>query len=469
MNKGKNIIKWLLVGLCFLCGVGAMPSIGAILLFLLGAALIPLKNMTSFIDGLFHKIPNYKSWMKYAIFTLLFFIGIGLAPHNETASVPDSLEASTEFETETTEELSEMIMDTETVEEKYLDTSKEILVEEENKSTKNDIQSNGKDDFSGSDVSDASTMGSFDRSSIPEYTGKAYVSINNNIPFFSDNEMSNASYENYGNLDTLGRCTVCVASVGQDIMPTAERGKIGSVKPTGWHTVKYDFVDGKYLYNRCHLIGYQLTGENANIKNLITGTRYLNIEGMLPFENMVADYVKETNNHVMYRVTPIFDGDNLLATGVLMEGKSVEDRGEGILFCVFAYNVQPGVTIDYMTGDSVADGTIAKQSSDETKNSSTNNSVSDEKKSGNMAESKTDMASQQSQTDQAATAEQPETVEQTPQATDATYILNTNTHKFHYPGCSSVKRIKAENYSEFTGSREELINQGYDPCGNCNP
>ena len=170
------------MGLCFLCGVGAMPSIGAILLFLLGAALIPLKNMTSFIDGLFHKIPNYKSWMKYAIFTLLFFIGIGLAPHNETASVPDSLEASTEFETETTEELSEMIMDTETVEEKYLDTSKENLVEEENKSTKNDIQSNGKDDFSGSDVSDASTMGSFDRSSIPEYTGKAYVSINNNIP-----------------------------------------------------------------------------------------------------------------------------------------------------------------------------------------------------------------------------------------------------------------------------------------------
>ena len=433
-----------------------MPSIGAILLFLLGVALIPLKNMTSFIDGLLHKIPNYKSWLKYAIFTLLFFIGIGLSPHNETASVPDALEASTEFETETTEELSEMIMDTETAEGNYLDTSEEILAEEENKSTKNDIQSNGKDNFSESNISDASNMESFDRSSIPEYTGKAYVSINNNIPFFSDSEMSNTSYENYGNLDTLGRCTVCVASVGQDIMPTEERGKIGSVKPTGWHTVKYDFVDGKYLYNRCHLIGYQLTGENANTKNLITGTRYLNIEGMLPFENMVADYVKETNNHVMYRVTPVFDGDNLLATGVLMEGKSVEDSGEGILFCVFAYNVQPGVTIDYMTGDSVADGTIATQSSDETK-------------SGNMTESKTDVASQPSQTDQAATPEQPETVEQTPQTTDTTYILNTNTHKFHYPGCSSVKRIKAENYSEYTGSREELINQGYDPCGNCNP
>ena len=191
----------------------------------------------------------------------------------------------------------------------------------------------------------------FDFAAVPAYDGKAYVAVNDNIPFFTEEELSSASYETYGELDPLGRCTVCVASVGQDLMPAEERGNIGAVKPTGWHTVKYDFVDGKYLYNRCHLIGYQLTGENANEKNLITGTRYLNIEGMLPFENMVADYVKETDQHVMYRVTPVFEGDNLLAAGVLMEGKSVEDNGEGVLFCVFAYNVQPGVSIDYATGE----------------------------------------------------------------------------------------------------------------------
>ena len=199
---------------------------------------------------------------------------------------------------------------------------------------------------------------SFSLSDVPAYSGKAYISVNGNVPYFTAAELTTTSFETYSDLDTLGRCGVTYACIGQDLMPTKERGSIGMVKPTGWHTVKYDFVDGKYLYNRCHLIGYQLTGENANEKNLITGTRYLNIEGMLPFENMVADYVKETDQHVMYRVTPVFEGDNLLAAGVLMEGKSVEDNGEGVLFCVFAYNVQPGVSIDYATGESSADGTI---------------------------------------------------------------------------------------------------------------
>lgn len=266
----------------------------------------------------------------------------------------------------------------------------------------------------------------FDFSFIPAYEGKAYVAVNDNVPFFTEDELSSSSFETYGDLDALGRCTTCVASVGQDLMPTEERGSIGAVKPTGWHTVKYDFVDGKYLYNRCHLIGYQLTGENVNEKNLITGTRYLNIEGMLPFENMVADYVKETKQHVMYRVTPVFEGDNLLASGVLMEGKSVEDNGEGILFCVFAYNVQPGVTIDYATGESTTDTNTPQPSE----------SVG----------------------------------EQQPAQSDAqTYILNTNTHKFHKPGCYSVEKIKPENYAEFTGTREEAIAYGYDPCKNCNP
>ena len=187
--------------------------------------------------------------------------------------------------------------------------------------------------------------------SIPAYSGQAYVAVNGNRPFFTETEYTETSYETYSPLDSLGRCGPAEANVGQDLMPTEKRGAIGSVKPTGWQVSKYDFVDGKYLYNRCHLIGYQLTAENANSQNLITGTRYLNVTGMLPFENMVADYVKETNNHVLYRVTPLFDGEDLVAKGVLMEAWSVEDGGEGVCFNVYCYNVQPGVTIDYATGD----------------------------------------------------------------------------------------------------------------------
>ena len=187
---------------------------------------------------------------------------------------------------------------------------------------------------------------------IPPFSGEAYVTINDNVPFFAPEEITAESYEYYSELDSLGRCGVTEACIGIDIMPTEDRGDIGSVKPSGWKSVKYDIVDGKYLYNRCHLIGFQLAGENANKQNLITGTRYLNIEGMLPFENMVADYVQETENHVMYRVTPIFEGDDLVAQGVVMEGWSVEDEGEGICFCVFAYNAQPGIAIDYATGES---------------------------------------------------------------------------------------------------------------------
>lgn len=195
----------------------------------------------------------------------------------------------------------------------------------------------------------------FDFSALPPYSGEPYISVCGGDPDFSEDEITSVSYEYYSELDALGRCGVCIASVGQDIMPTEKRGSIGQVKPTGWHTVKYDFVDGKYLYNRCHLIGFQLTGENANKRNLITGTRYLNVDGMLPFENMVADYVKETGNHVMYRVTPIFVGDELLARGVHIEAESVEDGGDGIMFNVFCYNVQPGVVLDYATGEGTAD------------------------------------------------------------------------------------------------------------------
>lgn len=276
----------------------------------------------------------------------------------------------------------------------------------------------------------------FSLSDVPAYSWTAYVAVNGNVPYFTASDLTTSSFEEYSSLDALGRCGVAYACVGRDIMPTEERGSIGQVKPTGWHTVKYDCVDGKYLYNRCHLLGYQLTGENANEENLITGTRYLNIEGMLPFENMVADYVQETDNHVLYRVTPIFEGSDLLASGVLMEGYSVEDSGEDICFCIYAYNVQPGVVIDYATGESaLADG-------------------------GTAAEEDTTVTPSQQGEDPVASSSG---------AAQADYVLNTNTMKFHLPSCSSADNIKASNRQDYHGSRDDLIAQGYEPCKRCNP
>lgn len=187
---------------------------------------------------------------------------------------------------------------------------------------------------------------------VPEFAGEPYVTIGDNQPEFDEQDFTTEAFEIYAELDDLGRCGTAYANICEELMPTEERGSIGQIKPSGWHTVKYNCVDGKYLYNRCHLIGYQLAGENANEKNLITGTRYLNVDGMLPFENLVADYVKETDHHVLYRVTPIYQGDNLVASGVQMEGYSVEDQGEGICYNVYVYNEQPGVVIDYATGES---------------------------------------------------------------------------------------------------------------------
>lgn len=188
---------------------------------------------------------------------------------------------------------------------------------------------------------------------IPEYNGNSYVEVNENHPFFDKDDLTTKAFEHYSELDWLGRCGVAYANICPELMPTEEREGIGMIKPSGWHTVKYpEVIEDLYLYNRCHLIGFQLAGENANEKNLITGTRYMNIEGMLPFENAVANYVRQTGNHVLYRVTPVFSGMNLVADGVLMEAYSVEDSGEGITFCVFVYNVQPGIEIDYRTGES---------------------------------------------------------------------------------------------------------------------
>lgn len=273
---------------------------------------------------------------------------------------------------------------------------------------------------------DAGRQQAFDQTTIPAYSGQPYVEVNSNTPFFADSELTTKAFEHYSNLDSLGRCGVAYANICKDIMPFEKRGPIGMVKPSGWKTVKYDNVDGLYLYNRCHLVGFQLAGENANERNLITGTRYLNVDGMLPFENMVADYVKETEHHVLYRVTPVFTESNLVASGVLMEARSVED--DGIEFCVYCYNVQPGIEINYATGDS-------QLSSDP--DTTTENITSD-----------TDNPSDE---------------------LDNTYVINENTHKFHKPECNSVQQMNSSNRKEYTGSRQDLINKGYEPCQNCKP
>ena len=251
---------------------------------------------------------------------------------------------------------------------------------------------------------------------IPEYSGEPFVILHDNIPQFSEADYVTQSYEYYGELDAFNRCTYTMACIGRDLMPTEERGAIGQVRPTGWVTAKYDFVDGKYLYNRCHLIGFQLTGENANERNLITGTRYMNVEGMLPFENMVADYIKETGNHVLYRVIPVFDGSNLLASGVTMEARSVEDNGEGICFHVYVYNVQPGVEIDYTSGESWLAEAVAGESED------------------------------------------PET-----------FVVNTSSGKFHLGSCPQADDIKAENRESFHTTRSQMLAWNFTPAGCCNP
>jgi len=260
---------------------------------------------------------------------------------------------------------------------------------------------------------------------VPVYSGEPYTELNGNIPYFTDREKTEDVFEHYSDLDTLGRCGAAYANICKELMPTEKRGEIGMIKPTGWHTVRYDdIISDKYLYNRCHLIGFQLAGENANEKNLVTGTRYMNVDGMLPFENMIADYVKETDNHVLYRVTPIFVGDNLVCRGVEMEAYSVEDNGEGTSFHVFVYNIQPGIEIDYATGDSWVANSMADIVDD---------------------------------------------TEEHAQYATTLYVINAKTRKFHFPDCDSVGKISKQNKKERETDRAELIAEGYTPCGSCKP
>jgi len=269
---------------------------------------------------------------------------------------------------------------------------------------------------------------------IPEYSGSPYVKINGNTPFFTEDEITLTPFEEYSPLDLLGRCGEAFALVGPETMPEDDREPISSVTPSGWvsngesNNKEYD---GEWLYNRCHLIGFQLTAENDNEKNLITGTRYLNIKGMLPFENMIAAYVRETGNHVLYRVTPIFERQEYVARGVLMEGYSVEDGGDGIYFCVYAYNVQPGVEINYFTG--------------------TNRAADDTDTDLGPTDGDRDPSSSEGDT--------------------PTYVLNKSSKKYHLPGKSCAESIKAENRIEYFGSPEDFGTQypNYDACGTCKP
>jgi len=332
---------------------------------------------------------------------------------------------------ETTTEFAEITEESTTLDQKE-DISDDSKTEKSgDKNTEKETEKVNKPDSVGDDNSKA------DLSKIPEYSGRPYIVINDNIPSFNKYELTTKGYETYASLDSLGRCGGAVASCGKEIMPSAneERGSISSVKPSGWVQAQYDWVSGKYLYNRCHLLGWQLSAENANKRNLITGTRYMNTEGMLPFENMVADYIRETNNHVAYRVTPIYEGSDLVARGVQMEAYSVEDDGEGICFNVFCYNVQPGVKIDYSTGRSWASGSSATTTKKQTVAVQT-------------------------------TKEYVETTKQQNVVTGQ-YVLNTNSKKIHKTSCHHINKMSEKNKESYSGSLDALYSQGYTTCGTC--
>ena len=289
----------------------------------------------------------------------------------------------------------------------------------------------------------AAAVTAFDLRDVPPYQGSPYCEINNSQPFFTAADRTTEAFAVYPPLDSLGRCGACYGCIGRELMPSEPRGSIGMVRPSGWQLVRYDgLVDGNYLYNRCHLIAYMLTGENANVSNLITGTRYLNTEGMLPFETMTADYLRASGNHVLYRVTPVFAGENLVADGVLMEALSVEDDGAGLCFNVFCYNVQPGITIDYLTGESALTDAPADTTEPE-------------------IILLPEITETESMPDRSLPAEDA--------AETADYILNVRRKRFHKPDCPSVNDISEQNRADYTGDREALIADGYQPCGRCKP
>ncbi len=446
MKKITNLVQWGFAIFFWLLSLGTGSIVSSAAVIIAGLLMAPIKPIRDFLQKI-----KIKSAVAIVLSVIIFFGAIVTSPTGQTASSPtEQTEASTTSPNElinTTTDNNSTVAVLPSESESNYDTN----TEQAEQTTKNDSETN---------ISSVGNGKKPTSSSIPEYSGKIYITLNDNIPNFSNSELTTKGYEKYSSLDSLGRCGVATASLGKEIMPKdgEKRGSISSIKPSGWVQAQYDFISGKYLYNRCHLIGWQLSAENANAKNLITGTRHFNVDGMLPFENMVADYINETENHVAYRVTPIYNGSDLVAKGVQIEAYSVEDEGEGICFNVFCYNVQDGVEIDYSTGSSKATETASttKKTITTTKKPTTTKSTATTKK-----ETTTKKVTNPTTTKKETTTKAP--------ATNARYICNTNSQKFHYPSCQHAKRIKAENRMEFNGTRDQLIIKGYSPCGTCDP
>ena len=417
MKKGSLIAQWAFTGLFGICALGNGFHWSSLFLLLAAVLMAPIPAIRNWLKSI-----KIKNWLAITLAVVVFFVGMMGSPMSETSDNPDS--GGSSYTSSTTDNTTNSPSST--------DDAGSVTTED---STTSSTTSKPTETSKPSSVGNG-TATPVDLSSIPAYSGNAFVTINNNKPSFSSAELTTKGYEKYSPLDSLNRCGVAIASCGKEIMPGAneERGSISSIKPSGWNQAKYDGISGGWLWNRCHLIGWQLSAENANRENLITGTRYMNISGMLPFENMVADYIRETGNHVAYRITPIYKGNNLVCSGVQMEAYSIEDSGEGIEFNVYCYNVQPGININY------ADGSSSSQSG-------SNNTTSSSKPTTSVEENTN--------------------VNENTGSTK--YVLNTNTKKFHYPSCGSAGRIAAKNYAESNESRESLIAQGYSPCGNCDP
>jgi len=421
MKKGSQIAQWVFTGLFGVCALGNGFHWSSLFLLLAAGLMAPIPAIRNWLKSI-----KIKNWLAITLAVVVFFVGMIGSPMSEAPDASDSGGSS----------YSENLNDT-----SGASSTTENNTSSNTSSTDDTSSVTTEDSSVSSTTSKPSSVGGgtakpVDLSSIPAYSGNAFVTINNNKPSFSSAELTTKGYEKYSPLDNLKRCGVAIASCGKEIMPGAneERGSISSIYPSGWNQAKYEGISGGWLWNRCHLIGWQLSAENANRENLITGTRYMNISGMLPFENMVADYIRETGNHVAYRITPIYKGNNLVCSGVQMEAYSIEDNGDGIEFNVYCYNVQPGININY------ADGSSSSQNG-------SNNTTSSSKPTTSVEENTN-----------------------TNQNTGSTkYVLNTNTKKFHYPTCGSAGRIAAKNYAESNESRDALISKGYSPCGNCDP
>lgn len=473
-EKLFTILSWVYVGFAALMTLGSFgtgdggSAILILISLVLALPIAPIRKVWNMIlvdkpekKSIFRKQQKKKASMKIlkpCIIGLVFIFGVLMASEKSTTEKTEIAstieEATVESVEETTEVVTEdVIPETETAE--TIETTEQTKEEtEEAEKTEKTEEKSTETALVTSNTAPVSSTPEVSVSDVAAYSGKAYEEVNGNIPYFTDSELVTTAFETYSNLDSLGRCGVAYANICKEIMPTEERGAIGSVKPTGWQTIKYDNVDGKYLYNRCHLIGFQLAGENANNKNLITGTRYMNVDGMLPFENMVADYVKETNNHVLYRVTPVFDGNNLVASGVLMEAKSVEDNGDGILFNVYCYNNQPGIVINYADGSSQSDGTNATASTSTDSGSSTKKDTS--KDSSSQSAVTTPSTSGSSQSNPSVTVP----AQEEPSG-DLVWVPTNGGKKYHSKSsCSGMKE-------PMQVTKETAEANGYTPCGRC--